>query len=322
MGLFDRQIARKPDHYPWTANFKNAMWHGHWTAEKFSFDSDVVDFHRKMTPEERQMVTRCLAAIAQIEVAVKTFWARLGDNLPHPSVASLGTVMAGVEEIHNDAYEKLLERLGLESVFEENLEEPAIANRVAYLTKHNQKVYGDDRKQYVYSLILFTLFVENVSLFSQFYIILWMNRFQNQLKDAAQQVKYTRNEELLHAQAGMKLINTLRTEYPDLFDAQLEAKVQLECKTAYLAEATLIDWMLGSVNKPGLTPEILKGYVAQRLNESLSGIGMTPIFDVPDNIKKETFWMTEGLLAPAKVDFFNSEPTGYAKADIPDDDDF
>ena len=27
-----------------------------------------------------------LSAIGQIEVAVKKFWAKLGDNLPHPSL--------------------------------------------------------------------------------------------------------------------------------------------------------------------------------------------------------------------------------------------
>lgn len=322
MGLFDPQIARKPDHYPWTKDFRNAMWHGHWTAEKFSFDSDVADFRHNMTDQERQMVTRCLAAIAQIEVAVKTFWARLGDNLPHPSVSSLGTVMAGVEEIHNDAYEKLLERLGLEDIFEQNLEVPAIAGRVTYLRKHNQKIYGDDRKQYVYSLILFTLFVENVSLFSQFYVVLWINRFQNQLKDAAQQVKYTRNEELLHAQAGMKLINTLRAEYPELFDDQLEERIRLECMSAYLAESNLIDWMVEDYDRPGLNRHILKSFVADRFNESLEGIGMKPVFEVSDEHRKDFFWMTESLLAPSKVDFFHSEPTAYTKADQADDDDF
>ena len=320
--LFERQLARKPDLYPWTNDFKKAMWHGFWTVEKFSFDSDKTDFALNLTDAERQMVTRCLAAIAQIEVAVKTFWGRLGDHLPHPSIAGMGTVMAGVEEIHNDAYQRLLEVLGLEDIFEQNMHVPAIAGRVNYLTKHNDKVYGDDRKQYVYSLVLFTLFVENVSLFSQFYIILNLNRFKNVLKDTAQQVKYTRNEELLHAQAGTKIINTLRKEYPELFDAELERKVIEECRVAYKAEAALIDWMVGDYEGEKLDANLLRAFVADRLNQSLIDIGYQPQFDVSEEALKETFWMTEGLLAPAKVDFFHSEPTSYSQNDIPDTDDF
>jgi ribonucleoside-diphosphate reductase beta chain len=321
--LFERQVERLPDLYPWAQDFIEAMHDGHWTAKKFTFDSDVTDYELHLTDQEREIIKRCLAAIAQIEVKVKEYWALLGRKLQHPSISDLGIVMANIEVIHNNAYEKLLKKLGLISVFKDNMHVPAIAGRVSYLNKHTELAFkGDDRKQFIYSLILFTLFVENVSLFSQFYIVLWFNRFENRFKDAAQQVKYTRNEEMLHAQAGMKIINTLRQEYPELFDAELEAKIKEECQVALNAESALIDWMLGDYDQPKLNASILKTYVAQRLNESLAGIGYAPMFEVSEAEKAETFWMTEGLLAPAKVDFFHSEPTAYQQADQPDDDNF
>lgn len=329
--LFERQVERLPDLYPWAQAYIEAMQEGFWTAKKFTFDSDVTDYELNLTEEERQIVKRCLAAIAQIEVAVKKFWARLGDNLPHPSITDLGITMGYIEVIHNNAYEKLLKRLGLTNVFKENMDVPAIAGRVAYLNKHNEKVYGDDRKQYVYSLILFTLFVENVSLFSQFYVILWLNRFDNRFKDAAQQVKYTRNEELLHAQAGIQIINTLRKEYPELFDADLEAKILEETREAFLAECALVDWMIGTFEKMGhdeqgnerpLNARILKAFMADRFNQSLQAIGYEPQFITSKADLAKTFWMTEGLYAPSKVDFFHGEPTEYAQNDTPDDDDF
>lgn len=320
--LFDRQVARKPDNYPWTRNFIEAMHEGFWTVKKFTFDSDKTDFELNLTEQERQIVTRCLAAIAQIEVKVKEFWARLGQNLPHPSMTDMGIVMANVEVIHNNAYERLLEVLDMEDVFEKNMNVPAISGRVGYLTKHMEKVYGDDRKQYVYSLVLFTLFVENVSLFSQFYVLLWLNRYRNVLKDTAQQVKYTRNEELLHGQAGSKIINTLRSEYPELFDEDLEARIVEECDVAYAAECNLIDWMLEDYSGENIDARLLKSYVAERLNESMVSIGYRALYQVQEHDKRKTFWMTEGLLAPSKVDFFHSEPTAYTQADTPDDDNF
>lgn len=320
--LFEPQIARRPNKYPWTKNFIHAMWDGFWNARKFTFDSDVNDFKLEMTEKERQIVTRCLAAIAQIEVQVKRFWARLGDHLPHPSIESMGIVMAHIEEIHNDAYEKLLECLDMSNIFEENLRVSALANRVKYLTKHNKKIYKNHQKQYIYSLILFTLFTENVSLFSQFYIILWMNRFQNRLKDTAQQVKYTRNEELLHAQIGMKLINTLREEYPQYFDDDLEKKIIEECHSAFEAESNLIDWILSDYQEPYLSKEILKTFVKSRLNESLTGIGYPAQFEIDPDLEAQTLWMTEGLYASPKTDFFHGEPVTYTQADTNDDDDF
>ena len=210
--IFEEQISRKPDHYPWAGDFIEAMHNGFWTDKEFSFASDIQDFNVSLDDQEKEIIVRTLSAIGQIEVAVKKFWSKLGDNLPHPSLSDLGFVMANVEVIHNNAYERLLEVLGLEEVFEENLKLDFIQGRVSYLRKYTHKFYKNNKKQYVYALILFTLFVENVSLFSQFYVINWFARNKNVLKDTDQQVKYTRNEENLHALVGMKLINTIREE--------------------------------------------------------------------------------------------------------------
>lgn len=193
--LFEEQLSRKPNLYPWTQDFIDAMWQGHWTPNEFNFQSDVHDYKINLTDKERNVITNTLSAIAQIEVAVKKFWGKVGENLPHPSIHDLGVVMSHVECIHNIAYEKLLHVLNIEHVFESNMELDIIQGRVKYLRKYNHKYYKDSKKQYVYSLALFTLFVENVSLFSQFYIINWFNRYKNVLKDTAQQVAYTTKEE-------------------------------------------------------------------------------------------------------------------------------
>jgi ribonucleoside-diphosphate reductase beta chain len=187
--IFDEQVSRKPDLYPWTGQYIDAMWAGFWTPNEFDFQNDVQQFKTEMTEQEQEITVRTLSAIAQIEVAVKKFWAKMGEVLPHPSLVDLGMVMAHVETIHNRAYEKLLDVLQLNDVFEQNLQLEVIQGRVKYLRKYLEKRYINDHKQYVYSLILFTLFVENVSLFSQFYIISWFNRYRNLLKDTGRQVK-------------------------------------------------------------------------------------------------------------------------------------
>ena len=202
--LFEEQISRKPNLYPWTEEFVNAMHNGFWTDKEFNFQSDVQDFKVNLNDQEREIVKRTLSAIGQVEVSVKKFWANLGNHLPHPGITDLGYVMANIEVIHNNAYERLLSVLELEDVFEENLKLPIIKGRIDYLKKYLEKCYKDDKKQYIYSMILFTLFVENVSLFSQFYIINWFNRFDNVLKDTAQQVAYTSREENIHGLVGTK----------------------------------------------------------------------------------------------------------------------
>lgn len=312
--IFDEQISRKPDHYPWTEEFITAMHNGFWSDKEFNFQSDVQDFKTELTPQEREMISRCLSAIGQIEVAVKTFWAKIGENLPHPSITDLGYVMANVEVIHNNAYERLLRVLEMEHIFEENLKLDIIQGRVQYLRKYLRKHYKDSRKQYVYSLILFTLYVENVSLFSQFYTINWFNRYRNVLKDTAQQVAYTSREELLHAYVGIKLVNTIRAEHPELFDDELIERIRHECQEAYNAEAKIIDWAVNGYNADGLNAPILKEFIKNRLNESLVQIGIEPIFkDLNQALIEKTTWFDEDVLGNNSTDFFFKRPVEYAK---------
>lgn len=313
-GLFKEQISRLPDRYPWAKEAIKAMWHNPWSADKFNFKSDVHDFKVKMTDQERECITRCLSAIAQIEVAVKTFWLKLGENFPHPAIGDLGAVMAGVEVIHNDAYERLLIELGLTEIFQQNLEIPQIQNRVKYLRKYNHRFYKDSKKQYLYALILFTIYVENISLFSQFMTVCYFNRFRNMLKDTAQQVAYTSKEEAIHALCGIKLFNTAVAEYPELFDDELKDRIRTEARESYNAEASIVDWQLNGYESDDISPEIVKTFLRHRLNDSLKQINVEPIFDdIDPDILEKSDWFTVEILGETKSDFFHERPTSYAK---------
>lgn len=317
--IFDEQTSRKPDKYPWTKAFMRAMWDGFWTSEqKFDYSSDIQDFKTNLTEQEQEIIVRTLSAIAQIEIAVKTFWAKLGDNLPHPSIRDLGYVMAHVEVIHNDAYERLLEKLNLDDVFASNLELDWIKGRVNYLKKYTHRYYKDSKKQFIYSLILFTLFVENVSLFSQFYVIAWFGR-KNRLKDTNQQTLYTAKEETIHADVGIKLINTIREECPELFDEELEERILHEAAEAFEAESQIIDWMVNGINKEFLSAAILKEYVKNRLNISLKQIGYKEIFEVSELVDK-TQWFDVRVMGNGNTDFFYQEPVEYSKKAVNADD--
>ena len=313
VSIFEEQLSRKPNQYPWTEQFIESMHNGFWTDKEFSFTSDVQQFKTELDDQQREIIVRTLSAVGQIEVAVKTFWAKLGENLPHPALQDLGYVMANTEVIHNNAYERLLTVLDMEDIFEENLKLEFIQGRVSYLRKYTHKFYKSSKKQYLYALTLFTLFVENVSLFSQFYIINWFARYKNVLKDTDQQVKYTRNEENIHALVGMKIINTIREESPELFDKELEERIRGEAADAFIAESKIVDWMINGIDEPGLNATILKEFIKNRINSSLEQIGFKAVFEVDESLLESTMWFEEELLGNNMTDFFHSRPVEYSK---------
>jgi ribonucleoside-diphosphate reductase beta chain len=313
--IFEKRLSYKPfDYSEITDPLINAMWASHWTHNEFNFKSDVQDYHTSLTEEERGVIKRAILLISQVEVAVKSYWSNIGKHLPKPEIADMGAVFGGVEVIHSRAYSEILTKLGLEDEFTTLLDNEAVMNRVSYLNKYVDRVYEDDRKQFLYSLILFTLFTENVSLFSQFYTILGFNRFQAVLKDTANVVQYTSKEENLHAEGGMALINQIRAEHPELFDVDLESRIWEEAQVALDAEAKLVKWILQGFENQFLSEDILNNYLKTRVNESLRRIGFSFEFPTVKSVVGLTEWMDEEVFASALSDFFHKKPIDYAKS--------
>ena len=311
--IFEEQISRKPDYYPWTQDYIEAMQNGFWTHREFNFQSDIQDYRVSLTPQEREIIVRALSTIGQLEISVKKFWAKVGENLPHPTINDLGYVMANSEVVHGDAYERLLDVLGIEDSFDRILQEDIIRGRVTYLRKYLQPFAPDKKKQFIYSLILFTLFVENIALFSQFYTISYFGRFRNLLKDTNKQVEYTSREENLHAMIGIKLINVIRDEHPELFDDELKQKIISESIQAIDYECKIIDWIVNGYSVESLNTPLLREFIKNRMNESLVQIGFEKLFEVDAELVKKTLWFDEQILGNNMTDFFHSRPIEYSK---------
>lgn len=313
MAIFDEQISRKPNYYKFTDSFIEAIHNNFWTHREFNFSSDIQDFKVKLSDQEKEIIVRALSTIGMLEISVKKFWGKLGDNLPHPSLSDLGFTFSSNEVVHSLAYERLLDVLGIEDAFDKILELDIIKGRVNYLKKHLHKFHSDNKKQFIYSLILFSLFIENLALFSQFYTVSWFGRYKNVLNHTNKQIEYTSREENLHAMAGIEIINTIRKEYPELFDAELEEKIIKESKEAVEYEFEIIEWIINGYNQKSLNSPLLKEFIKNRMNESLVLIGYSKIFDIDNALLEKTTWFDEQVLGNNMTDFFFSRPVEYAK---------
>ena len=176
MSIFQKRVNYKPFEYPEILQFTEAINRSFWVHSEVDFTADVQDFHSHLSENEKQVIKKSLLAIAQIEVAVKSFWGDLYQHLPKPEFNGLGSTFAECEFRHSEAYSRLLEVLGYNNEFEKLIETPVIKKRVAYLSEALANTKSSDEKKYVFSLILFSILIENVSLFSQFAIILSFSR--------------------------------------------------------------------------------------------------------------------------------------------------
>ena len=311
--IFKHRLNLKPYEYPQLIEYQHAIQHSYWLHTEFNYTSDIHDFHSGISDVERNAIKNAMLAIAQVEVAVKNFWGDLHNRMPKPEVGAVGSTFAANEVIHHDAYSHLLEILGLNSEFERIADIPALYQRVEYLTDSVRLTKSESDRDFTLSLILFSLFIEHVSLFSQFLIIMAFNKHRNIFKGISNVIEATSKEEQIHGLFGIELVNIIREEKPEWFDDKMEQAVIEACKEAYLSEEIVIDWIYEAGDLDFLPKATVKEFVKNRLNNSLESIGYVRLFDVDEAIVEETDWFDVEIVATKHVDFFVKRSVNYTK---------
>ena len=311
--VFKFRLNLKPYEYPDLAEYKEAIQHSYWLHTEFNYTSDIHDFRVNVTESERNAIKNAMLAIAQVEVAVKTFWGDLYRRMPKPELGSVGYTFAESEVRHQDAYSHLLEILGLNGEFEKIKEIPELMQRVDYLTKGAALARTESDKDYALSILLFSLFIEHVSLFSQFLIIMSFNKYRNVFKGMSNVIEATSKEEQIHGLFGIELIKIIRKEHPEWFDDQFERTVIEACKEAYESEKVVIDWIYEAGDLDFLPKHTVYEFVKNRLNNSLRSIGYRPVFEVDEAAIESTDWFDDEVVATKHVDFFVKRSINYSK---------
>jgi len=311
--IFEKRINLKPYEYPQLYEYVPAIRHSYWIHTEFNFTSDIQDFKSRLTDIERNAIKNTMLAISQIEVSVKSFWGDLYHRMPKPEIGSVGSTFAESEVRHADAYSHLLEILGLNIEFQKLKKKPVIMKRVQYLETALRNSKSEDDKDYAESILLFSLFIEHVSLFSQFLIIMAFNKHKNMLKGISNVVEATSKEEQIHGDFGIDLIKILQDEHPEWFIPEYHYNIQQMCKDAYEAESNLVDWIFEQGELDFLPKEVVNEFLKQRFNKSLESIGIKSIFNINQDLVSQTEWFDDEIIGTKHGDFFVKRSINYSK---------
>lgn len=311
--IFKPRKNLKPYEYPELEKYKEAIQHSYWLHTEYNYTSDIQDYKVNVKDHERTAIKNSMLAIAQIEVDVKEFWGDLYKRLPKPELANVGHTFAESEVRHSDAYAHLLELLGLNNEFEKIDEIPALRNRVNYLRKHNEYARTGNDRDYAIAILLFSAFVEHISLFSQFLIIMSFNKYSNLFSGISNAIEATSKEEQLHGEFGVELINTIREEKPKWFDDSMANDIYDLVKEAYKSEHEVLDWIFEDGELEFMPRYTVEEFIKNRLNNSLEAIGLERIFDVDKKEVEKTDWFDDEVVATKHVDFFEKRSVNYTK---------
>jgi ribonucleoside-diphosphate reductase beta chain len=262
-----------------------------------------------MPDDKAETSLRAILAISQVEVSVKKFWSKIGDYLPKPEIEEVAATFAESEVRHAQAYSNLLDIMELNNRFASLTDVPAMRGRINYLRDANTKVL--ENRDVFKNIILFSMFIENVSLFSQFYVLLKFNKEEKWLNGTANAILATSKEEVIHANFGFDLINTIKKENGQWWTDELKQEIYDAADTALAAEGKVIEWICNG--DEDLENEVYN-FVCLRMDDSLKAIGLNPQYYKLDD-KKEFEWFYTLTESRAAIDFFNSKDPSYTKGD-------
>jgi len=203
--------------------------------------------------------------------------------------------------------------LGLNEEFENLKNNPAMNQRIEYLEHALRNSQSESNQEYSESILLFALFIEHVSLFSQFLIIMAFNKHRSQLKGISNVVEATSKEEQIHGNFGIDLIKIIKAENPAWFDDKHSEMIRKMCQRAYEAEKRVIDWIFEDGELDFLPKAVVEEFIKDRFNGSLKSLEIEPVFETDESLLQQVEWFNDEIIGTKHVDFFVKRSVNYNK---------
>lgn len=237
-------LTLRPMRYPqFYEMYRNAI-RNTWTVEEINFEIDLGDLRHKMTPADRHLIHRLVAFFATGDsIVANNLVLNLYQHLNAPEARMYLSRQLYEEALHVQFYLTLLDNYlpDPEERFRafaavENI--PSIRKKAEFCFKWIDSLQDlariqtrEQRRQFLLNQICFAACIEGLFFFAAFAYVYYF-RSRGLLPGLSSGTNWVFRDESCHMQFAFECVRTIRTEEPDLFDAELEAQVR-----AMLAEA-------------------------------------------------------------------------------------
>jgi ribonucleoside-diphosphate reductase beta chain len=256
-----------------------------WSVEEVDFSTDVGDLNRKMSDAERHLVQRLVAFFATGDsIVANNLVLNLYKHINAPEARMYLSRQLYEEALHVQFYLTLLdtyvpdpnERAAAFAAVE-NI--PSIQKKAAFCMRWldttselaRLETQGDRRK-FLLNLICFAACIEGLFFFGAFAYVYFL-RSKGLLHGLAAGTNWVFRDESAHMAFAFEVVNTVRREEPELFDAEMEQAVAamldeaIECETQFAA-----DLLTGGI--AGLSAESVREYLCYCADQRLTTLGM------------------------------------------------
>lgn len=309
--LLNKKTNYKPFNYPQFYQYYKIQSKLHWLPEEVPMQNDVDDWNHKLTKEEKNLLTQIFRffTLADVDVAKGYSQFYLPKLSGQPEVAMMLNTFAAMEAIHIDAYDLLIETVGIPEaehlVFSKYKE---MSDKHDFMTNMNTNTVQGLLK----TIAVYSGFGEGMQLFSSFAMLLNFSRF-GKMKGMGQIVTWSIRDETIHCEGMLEIFRTLVKENKEVWTDDFKKEIYDAARTMVALEDAFIElaFELGGVE--GLDKDSVKQYIRYIADRRLLQMGLKTEFKVKEN---PLLWLEEMLNSQEHASFFEARVTEYQKSAI------
>lgn len=308
-----------PFKYKWAWEKYLATCSNHWMPQEVNMTRDIALWKdpNGLTEDERRIIKRNLGffvtadSLAANNIVLGTY-----RHITAPECRQFLLRQAFEEAIHTHAYQYIVESLGLDEseIFNAYNEVTSIREKDEFLIPFIEAISDPHFKTGTHeadqtllkSLIVFACLMEGLFFYVGFTQILALGR-QNKMTGAAEQYQYILRDESMHCNFGIDLINQLKLENPNLWNAEFKAEIK-----ALFEKAVELEYRYAEDTMPrgvlGMNASMFKGYLRYIANRRATQIGLEPLFPNEENPFP---WMSEMIDLKKERNFFETRVIEY-----------
>jgi ribonucleoside-diphosphate reductase beta chain len=291
-----------------------------WTVEEVDFSTDLVDLRSRLTPAEIHLIQRLVAFFATGDSIVSNnLVLNLYKHINSPEARLYLSRQLFEEAVHVQFYLTLLdnyvpdpEARAAAFAAVENI--PSITKKAQFCMRWMDSIQrldelrtAEERRQFLLNLVCFAGCIEGLFFFAAFAYVYFL-RSRGLLNGLAAGTNWVFRDESCHLEFAFEVVNVVRSEEPELFDAELERQIVEMMKDAVDCELQFAEDLL-SGGVAGLSVREMRQYLEYVADSRVARLGMPPIFG-----SKNPFAFMELQDVQELTNFFERRVSAYQVA--------
>ncbi len=284
-------LTLRPMRYPaFYEMYRNAI-RNTWTVEEIDFSDDLVDLQRKLLPAEKHLVNRLVAFFATGDsIVANNLVLNLYKHVNAPEARMYLSRQLYEEALHVQFYLTLLDNYipdlrEREAAFSAIENIPSIRQKgefcfqwIGSIADLDRLESREDRQRFLLNLICFAACIEGLFFFAAFAYVYFL-RSKGLLNGLAAGTNWVFRDESAHMNFALEVVNTVRSEEPDLFDDHLGAQITEMIDQAVECEYQFASDVLGE-GVPGMSLNDTRIYLQFVADQRLMQLGLPRQYNV------------------------------------------